>query len=103
MNDIDRKINKLKTMRLLFLVFGIISLAVGITIPMAAGWYLGVQAASNETEDFVSYLMNEPSYYIFVIVSTLLINGGLALIILRVTLLGIKLKKLIKEKEDNNL
>ena len=96
--ELEERIQKVKTTKLLFIIFGIVCLVIGITIPFVIGWYLGVEAANKNAENVIAYIFSQPFYYVFTIISTLLINGGIALLLIQAIYLKIKLRNLMEEK-----
>ena len=104
--ELVSKIDKLNKQRGLFLAFGIILLVLGVITTIVGGVILGIKQyellGSNPTFDEIAHLYVSPYFVLPVMLATIFIMGGVALLVLRGVLLGIKLRNAKRELESIN-
>ena len=97
--ELETKINKLTKLKKLFLALGIILLVVGFIVNISAGVLLALNDGGTRI-DFTNYedimkAYSNPAFIIPILIASLLYAGGVALLVLRGTLLSIKLRRLV--------
>ena len=102
--DIIYQINRLKKQRGLFLALGLVCLIGGVIIDIIGGVILGIRMAQNSPNSYdvneFMHLMLTPEFALIIFVCTILVMGGITLLVLRAALLGTKIRRLYRQLEE---